>query len=255
MVAGGKGAYFGRRRIYSITNRSKGGWEVLRPKWGEVKGVPLGQAFPAMAARRRRPRWVTQSVVAVVLLGLVAAALIGGGVWSDRLRDNLVFLLSDEASDWTPAARRVAEQGVWMDTFDRWIFTSPATSPQEDIPVMSIPVSGKCIRNYGWHDSPVDDSRLFHPGVDIQASPGTPVRAALNGEVSEVKEDPELGRLVVISHGDITGIYGKLGEILVSPGQVVQEGEIIGKVGDEGYFHFEVRRGGEPLDPVQFFQR
>lgn len=94
-----------------------------------------------------------------------------------------------------------------------------------------------------------------HPGVDIAVPIGSPVRAAGGGSVLQAGEDPEYGLFVVVEHPDsLQSKYGHLSRLTVTPGQLVQAGQVLGLSGNTGrssapHLHFEIRREGTPIDP------
>jgi murein DD-endopeptidase MepM/ murein hydrolase activator NlpD len=128
-----------------------------------------------------------------------------------------------------------------------------------------LPVAGKIIFDYSM-DKPIYSKTLndwrTHAGVDIGASLGTPVKAAADGIVKEVKNDSRFGYTVVIEHGKtLTSVYASLGkEILVKENQKVKVGEIIGSVGNSAPFeilksphiHFEILKDGKNEDPKDY---
>lgn len=99
-----------------------------------------------------------------------------------------------------------------------------------------------------------------HEGVDILAKRGTPVRAAAYGVVIYAGDGMRgYGNVVVLDHGEeITTLYGHLHEIQVESGDAVAQGQRIGTVGSTGnatttHLHFELRVGGDALDPESIF--
>jgi murein DD-endopeptidase MepM/ murein hydrolase activator NlpD len=96
----------------------------------------------------------------------------------------------------------------------------------------------------------------FHTGVDLAASVGTPVSAALGGTVIfQGWNNWGYGYLIVLAHGPITTVYGHLSEIYVGCGQSVGPGTVIGAVGSTGnssgpHLHFEIRFNDIPTDPT-----
>ena len=98
-------------------------------------------------------------------------------------------------------------------------------------------------------------------GVDIEAVVGTPVRAVARARVEYISEDyGTYGQMIILNHGDgYFTLYGHLSEIDVTVGQEVEAGKQIARSGDSGslkgpILHFEVRKGGTPLDPEQWLK-
>ena len=74
-----------------------------------------------------------------------------------------------------------------------------------------------------------------HSGVDFPATTGTPIHAAQNGRVVLAQELFFSGNTVVLDHGlGIYTFYGHLSEIDVKPGDELQSGQVLGKVGATG---------------------
>jgi murein DD-endopeptidase MepM/ murein hydrolase activator NlpD len=95
-----------------------------------------------------------------------------------------------------------------------------------------------------------------HPGVDIAVSIGSLVRAAGGASVRQAGEDPEYGRFVLLEHPEeFQTMYGHLSRILVTVGDTVVAGQVIGLSGNSGrstapHLHFEIRQRGSSLDPL-----
>lgn len=95
-------------------------------------------------------------------------------------------------------------------------------------------------------------------GIDIAGSSGDPIEAAANGKVIFAGDGPRgLGNLVIVEHSDgfITA-YAHNKTLLVKEGQVVKRGAKIAEMGQSDTtsvrLHFEVRRRGTPVDPLQY---
>ncbi len=120
------------------------------------------------------------------------------------------------------------------------------------------PVDGPVTSVFG---SPRAHGRRAHSGIDIAAPAGTAVRAARAGRVTFAGRKGSYGRLVVLDHGrGFASWYAHLSRIAVRPGQHVDAGAVIGRVGTSGnatgpHLHFEIRRRGRPLDPLVFLPR
>jgi len=107
---------------------------------------------------------------------------------------------------------------------------------------------------------PIRRERRPHWGVDLAAPYGTPVRAAATGVVNVSGWESGLGNCVRIDHpGDVASTYGHLSKIApaVVAGAQVERGQVIGYVGSTGlstgpHLHYELRRSGEHVDPLEF---
>lgn len=98
-----------------------------------------------------------------------------------------------------------------------------------------------------------------HPGIDIALSEGSGVFASDTGTVTFAGWNIYgYGNLIVINHGNgFETFYGHLSGINVFPGQVVNQGNVIGAVGNTGnssgpHIHFEIRTGGNQDDPCWY---
>ncbi|QEC67635.1 M23 family metallopeptidase [Panacibacter ginsenosidivorans] len=126
------------------------------------------------------------------------------------------------------------------------------------------PVSNKDLRHiasgFGYRVDPVYKITKFHAGLDFAATQGTPIYATANGVVKEASYDAGgYGNHVVINHGySYETLYGHMVRIKVHIGEQIKRGEVIGWVGSTGkstgpHCHYEVHKGGQPVDPVYFF--
>lgn len=105
--------------------------------------------------------------------------------------------------------------------------------------------------------------RGMHTGIDIAGPIGTHVFAADSGTVTVSQSGlGGFGQVIFIDHGGgakVT-VYAHLSRRLVSVGDVVEKGQLIGHVGNTGrstgpHLHFEVRIDGRPVNPLQFYPR
>jgi murein DD-endopeptidase MepM/ murein hydrolase activator NlpD len=124
--------------------------------------------------------------------------------------------------------------------------------------VLSRPVPGAITSGFGYRMHPIFHVRKLHTGVDMHAGMGESIKAAAAGTVVFAGWRGGYGKCVIIDHGGgLATLYAHQSEILVSVGQVVKRGVVIGKVGSTGYstgphLHFEVRVNGTPVDPVGY---
>lgn len=113
---------------------------------------------------------------------------------------------------------------------------------------------------FGWRVHPIKGNRRFHKGTDLGAPMGTPVLAAASGKVALSDWLGGYGLAIILSHQDNTQetLYAHLSKVFVKPGQWVEKGTIIGRVGSTGlstgpHLHFELRQktpsGWQAIDP------
>jgi murein DD-endopeptidase MepM/ murein hydrolase activator NlpD len=122
------------------------------------------------------------------------------------------------------------------------------------------PVEGRVASSFGEREDPLNGEGAFHPGIDIDAPYGTPVRATADGDVMHAGMANGYGREIILDHGhDLATLYGHLSAIAVVPGQHVVRGQIIGYVGESGratgpHLHYEVRVHNVPVNPRKYLR-
>jgi murein DD-endopeptidase MepM/ murein hydrolase activator NlpD len=118
------------------------------------------------------------------------------------------------------------------------------------------PLKGRITSPFGYRRHPIYRVRKMHTGIDIAAPSGTAIRAAGAGEVVHAGRWGGYGKCVIIDHsGGVATLYAHCSSLAVTKGQAVREGQVIANVGSTGlstgpHLHFEVRRGGRPVDPM-----
>lgn len=118
------------------------------------------------------------------------------------------------------------------------------------------PVDGPIVSGFGYRFHPIFKRVKFHYGVDISAPSGTPIRAVADGVVVFSGWRRAYGNTVILDHGNgLATLYAHCSRLLVSEGEVVKQGQVIGLVGSTGlstgpHLHFEVRRYGKPINPL-----
>lgn len=111
---------------------------------------------------------------------------------------------------------------------------------------------------FGYRVHPVYGDWRFHYGVDLSAPQGTPIYASRGGKVVYATYDSSSGYYVSINHLDgFTTKYLHMTHYIVSPGQYVAPGQIIGYVGSTGastgpHLHFSVYYNGTAVNPAKY---
>ena len=111
---------------------------------------------------------------------------------------------------------------------------------------------------YGYREHPIYGYYSMHYGVDLAAGAGTPIYAVKSGTVTTATYSSVNGYYVSISHNDGFGsLYAHMTNYVVSVGDYVNQGDIIGYVGSTGWstgahLHFEVFYGGANVNPMDY---
>ncbi len=127
------------------------------------------------------------------------------------------------------------------------------------------PVKGEIIKEYAKDNllySNTLNEWTTHLGIDIKADKTTVVKAAYDGTVESIKNDPRYGLTVILEHDDgFKTVYSNLltSEFVVE-GEKVKTGQTIGTVGntatfeskDESHLHFEILKDNQQVDPTLY---
>lgn len=115
------------------------------------------------------------------------------------------------------------------------------------------PVSGEIILSYGRHIDKVTKLESFSPGITIKAQPGRKVYAVASGRVAYAGYLRGYGNFVILDHdGKYFTTYAGLEQVTVQKDVHIGSRMAIGIAGTDGLVRFELRRGRETLDPVEW---
>lgn len=126
---------------------------------------------------------------------------------------------------------------------------------------MTWPVPGysRISSYYGTRPDPFGSpTQEFHSGIDIPAPRGVNIISAYDGEVAWSYYSNSAGNWVGVDHGDgIYTVYMHMSKRLVSEGDKVKKGDVLGLVGTTGrstgnHLHFAVRQNGSYVDPLKW---
>lgn len=139
--------------------------------------------------------------------------------------------------------------------------TAAAVSASPEKTSITRPVEGGRYSSYfGYRNNPITHQYALHTGLDIAVPQGTEIRAAYGGTVRLVGEDSRSGKYVTITHEDgYETFYCHCSKTLVKQGSTVAAGDVVACVGSTGWatgphLHFEIRKDGERLDPLQLLE-
>lgn len=191
------------------------------------------------------------------ILAAEASAIAKAKQLAENEKSNLEQLAREEAARKKAAEEKAAREKESQEQVGQ---TPPVSSGNG---MFITPTSGRISSHYGFRIHPIFGNRRLHAGTDYAAPSGTPVVAAGSGVVSTAGIMGGYGNVVMISHvidgKTYTTLYAHLSSMSVSSGQVVNQGDVIGRVGSTGnstgpHLHFEVHPGGykNPENPMNY---
>lgn len=133
-------------------------------------------------------------------------------------------------------------------------YSGPPSSSGWIIPCSYIYLSSA----YGWREPPTEGASSFHGGVDLAGDEGTPIYATRSGYVYRNGYTEYNGYYVGVDHGDgFASAYLHLTHYIVSVGEYVSQGQVIGYMGSTGvstgpHLHFTVYYDGNTVNPAEY---
>jgi murein DD-endopeptidase MepM/ murein hydrolase activator NlpD len=231
---------------YSVSSGSIIAFNNIQEAWniraGNVLKIPNMDGIPYTVKKNDN-----LSKIAAKMNVPQNAILDANNMLSDTIRPGEVLFL--------PGARMDANE------FNQ-VFRRDAVRKTAEKPVL-LPVGGKVTSGYGWREDPVNPKpgeKRFHRGVDFIGKTGDPIKAAMKGTVLHMDNNPNLGNFIIIKHDNgYQTLYAHLSAYSVKAGEMVEQGQEIGKVGDTGYttgphLHFEAFRNGNRINPLDLFK-
>lgn len=123
------------------------------------------------------------------------------------------------------------------------------------------PAMGRISSSFGVRLHPVTGHEQHHDGLDIVLPSGTPINPIAPGTVLRAGENGGYGLTVDIDHGEGTlSRYAHLSQLLVSPGDQVEAGQVIARSGATGlangpHLHLEIHQDDQPVNPLTLLRR
>ena len=121
------------------------------------------------------------------------------------------------------------------------------------------PAEGAVLEPFGTVINPVYGTETYNPGIVISTTPSAPVSAIYDGEVNAIYTVPDFGRIITISHGDYTSMYGNLSLLYVDSGTPIKAGQLIGRSGTENEprgdaLYFAIFENGSEVNPESWLR-
>ena len=179
---------------------------------------------------------------------------------SEALQEELMEQIAQKEKD-----LKAAEYQEWLATYvpPTTKPTGSDTTPSDGAPSSSGWISPlksyKLTSPFGMRKHPILGYERMHNGVDMAAPAGTPIYAAKSGKVTAASfQSGGAGNYVSINHGDgFSSIYMHMTRYIVSVGDYVSAGQVIGYVGSTGlsngnHLHFGISYNGTYVNPMKY---
>ena len=205
----------------------------------------------------------------IALLAFAVVIILFSAIWNGRTSKTADTQTTAEKEDNVQVisdADKSVVNDVSPEVLETMLPVDETEEQTEKIVRYSMPLNGETQRGFSvdeliWDDT-MQDWRT-HSGIDIASKQGDEVDTAAAGTVTEAKKDEMYGYIVKIDHGDgVTTVYKNLEKTVVEEGDTVDEGQMIGTVGNSAAFelaqdahiHFEVLNDGEYVNPAEFIK-
>ncbi|RUM42040.1 MAG: hypothetical protein DSY70_00115 [Desulfobulbus sp.] len=125
---------------------------------------------------------------------------------------------------------------------------------------LGFPIYTEISSPFGPRNDPMNKHRAFHEGIDFKGNTGDSVRSTGDAVVKKAGYQSGYGNCIVLQHGNgYETMYAHLSKRLVSRGDQVKRGQIIGRVGSTGrstgsHLHYEVRHWGKAINPLKYMR-
>ena len=219
------------------------------------------ELFERHASARRR--WTEARQRSESLVAELRGASEQVALREDRIRRNLVersnsvALLRSRADREQKAAEELRRAAQRLSEILASVPSDRRASAGEGLAQGRVPapVDGSVRLGFGRQLDREYGTETLMNGVEIEAAPGSPVRAVADGRAMFAGWFKGYGRLVILDHGQgHATVSAYLEDLDVEAGDLVSAGQVIGSVGETGPtggpgLYFEVRVGGKPVDP------
>lgn len=207
-----------------------------------------------------RKKWFFPSLYLTLAALLISAVVWYQNTGNDQAEQDIDVIL-EQSEDYAP----IADEDAVPVMDQQEVVQMPIANPEEAEIVTKF-------FDYEAEESEKENALIHYnnryyqsTGVDIAQADneGFDVVASLSGMVTEVKQDPLMGNIVVLEHGnDITTYYASLDEVSVEAGSEVKQGDVVGTAGrnifgsDKGtHVHFEIQMADKKLNPETYFNQ
>lgn len=243
-----------QRRLKEMSDVAKEVAENKAAMEAEVEALEASKAELAVSQKMQEEKRAEADKLLADLVAtgdkyekLLDAAEHEAGKLSDKIDDVEDDIEAEEYAQWlatsTPSTSKPSNGNEYQPSDATWI--TPCNYTRFSSP-------------FGWRIHPIYGDWRFHYGIDLAAPSGTPIYATRAGRVTRTTYDSSSGYYVVLDHGDgFESKYLHMTHYIVSPGQSVSAGQVIGYVGSTGastgaHLHFSIMYNGQHVNPAKY---
>lgn len=193
--------------------------------------------------------WLKRTMVSILLFAIVYGVHRSETFIGEKMDNEITYLLTAETDFNYIIGELVRKFPRDMDVAVFKTITNPGVKPPEQTMPMIQPVAGRILIPFGWKDNKENQAEI-HQGIDIETVAGTAVKATANGTIKLITDSKLYGKVIIIEHNtDVDSLYGYVGDVLVSQGESVSQGQVIARA-DGNRVYFEIREQGKAIDPL-----
>ncbi|MDD3004328.1 M23 family metallopeptidase [Flavobacterium sp.] len=186
-----------------------------------------------------------------IYLASIRKALTGDVDFVKLNKDSIQPVITDFDAQQLNPSKEELELRKKVDLEDKYNLFEKAKSKVNI--VLFAPVQGPITEKY--------NAKEKHFAVDIALAKNTPIKAIANGTVIFADWTPTNGNVIILRHNEeFLSVYKHCETLVISQGDVVRTGEVIGIAGSSGsqstgiHLHFELWKNGYPIDPTKFME-
>ena len=157
-------------------------------------------------------------------------------------------------------ALAAAGRGRSGNAFDAAAFAALSSSFKQNRGDLPWPSRGSVKEPFGELVNPEYGTKTPNLGVLIETEASAEVRSIFDGRVAVVDVMPEIGRYVIIEHGEFHSVYGNFSLLYIAEGETVKTGQLIGRSGTDAEpsglaVFFGLFEDGNPVDPTSWLRK
>jgi murein DD-endopeptidase MepM/ murein hydrolase activator NlpD len=241
-----------------------------------VRPTPPRHEEPSAEANPLQLRRLEGAMIEVERGHLAALQALGAKIGADLRRIDLALAATGLPVDKMPAPALAAggpfiplTEAVGGGEFSQKLRSLEATLTRHarltallpSVPLLA-PLGGayEVTSHFGARNDPFHGRAAWHAGIDLRNDYSSEVQATADGQITLAGWNGAYGLTIEIDHGNgLSSRYAHLSDLRVREGQMVVQGQAVGRMGSTGrstgaHLHYEIRIDGRAVDPARFLR-